>query len=242
MPIAFLTGGTDAAELAKAGIRAVSVVGMDWSNKTRESVYHTPDDTIGSVETRAIEAAIRLGVRFVEEIEAGTPYLTPPVLHQPLVYHRVGHLLEAGDVGADHVVALEAVLAGALDAGACGCWRMISCRRRSTSSALQARRIEFWLISRPEVATPPALAALPGAKGIFFSTKSFQASAVQPMLEVSTTALTPFAIRVPRPRHRARSGSRRASRCRPSAPRACGPRRTWPSGICGRRSRPSRGR
>ena len=32
----------------------------------------------------------------------------------------------------------------------------------STSSKLQLSRSEFWLISRPEVATPPALAAFAG--------------------------------------------------------------------------------
>ena len=32
----------------------------------------------------------------------------------------------------------------------------------STSSKVQLRRSEFWLISRPEVATPPALEALAG--------------------------------------------------------------------------------
>ena len=36
---------------------------------------------------------------------------------------------------------------------------MISLRRASTSSRVHDRRIAFWLISRPEVATPPALEA-----------------------------------------------------------------------------------
>jgi hypothetical protein len=70
-PIAFLTGSTDAAELAKVGVRTASLMGMDWSNEARSSVYHTPNDTVDSIEPAAIEAAIRLGVRFVEEIEAG---------------------------------------------------------------------------------------------------------------------------------------------------------------------------
>ena len=39
---------------------------------------------------------------------------------------------------------------------------MILCRRSSTSSRVQLRRALFWDISRPEVATPPALAALAG--------------------------------------------------------------------------------
>src|SRR5439155_3436917 len=39
-------------------------------------------------------------------------------------------------------------------------WR----KRESTSSHGHGKRIEFWLISSPDVATPPALAALPGPK------------------------------------------------------------------------------
>ena len=39
---------------------------------------------------------------------------------------------------------------------------MMACRRASTSSDVQDRRSEFWLISRPETDTPPALAALAG--------------------------------------------------------------------------------
>ncbi len=35
-------------------------------------------------------------------------------------------------------------------------------RSSSTFSQVQLRREEFWLISRPETATPPAFAALAG--------------------------------------------------------------------------------
>lgn len=38
---------------------------------------------------------------------------------------------------------------------------MISLSFESTSSEVQAMRCEFWAISRPETATPPALAAFP---------------------------------------------------------------------------------
>jgi aminopeptidase YwaD len=70
-PIAFLTGGTDAAELAKAGARAVSLMGMDWSNSARSSVYHTPGDTVAAVEPGAVEAAIALGLRFALDVDEG---------------------------------------------------------------------------------------------------------------------------------------------------------------------------
>jgi hypothetical protein len=72
VPIAFMTGGTDAAELAKAGARAVSVLAMDWSSASRASAYHTPADTVEAVDPKAIEAAIRIGIRFVEELDRGS--------------------------------------------------------------------------------------------------------------------------------------------------------------------------
>ena len=72
-PIAFLTGGTDAAELAAAGVHATSLIAMRWGNDARSSAYHTPRDTIDSVDPAAVEALIRLGARFIESLEADTP-------------------------------------------------------------------------------------------------------------------------------------------------------------------------
>jgi aminopeptidase YwaD len=48
-PIAFLTGGTDAAETARAGANATTLMGMPWGNSERGAVYHTPADTPESV-------------------------------------------------------------------------------------------------------------------------------------------------------------------------------------------------
>ena len=82
-------------------------------------------------------------------------------LDQPLIHHRIGDLEEAGDVRAVDVVAgvpnCPAVSQHAL-------WIafMMRCSRSSTSSRDQLRRMLFCDISRPDVATPPALAALPG--------------------------------------------------------------------------------
>ena len=58
----------------------------------------------------------------------------------------------------------------------------------STSSNVHERRCEFWLISRADVATPPALAALPGAKRMPDFWRSFVASRVVGMLAPSATA------------------------------------------------------
>jgi len=68
-PIAFLTGGTDAAELAAAGVHATSLIAMRWGNDSRSSAYHTPRDTVDAIDPEAVEALIRLGVRFVEALD-----------------------------------------------------------------------------------------------------------------------------------------------------------------------------
>src|SRR3989339_2111703 len=54
----------------------------------------------------------------------------------------------------------------------------------------------FWAISRPEVATPPALAALAGPKATLFFRKTLTASGVEGMLAPSATAQTPVSTRV----------------------------------------------
>ncbi|CAN4012606.1 Holin, partial [Dysosmobacter welbionis] len=70
-----------------------------------------------------------------------------------------------------------------------------SFRWLSTSSKDQDMRMEFWLISRAEVATPPALAALAGAKRRPAACRASTASGVQGMLAPSATAKQPFWIR-----------------------------------------------
>jgi hypothetical protein len=71
LPIAFLTGGTDAAELAKAGVRAASLMGMEWSGSSRCAAYHTPADTVDSVEPGAAQAAIDIGIALAKELDRG---------------------------------------------------------------------------------------------------------------------------------------------------------------------------
>ena len=72
----------------------------------------------------------------------------------------------------------------------------MSNRRLSTFSRDQDRRMWFWLISRPEVATPPALDALPGAYRILAFRKASTASSVDGMFAPSATQMTPLASRV----------------------------------------------
>lgn len=59
-PIAFLTGGTDAGELAKMGVEATTMMAMPWDNSERSSVYHTPNDTVDAVEKSAIKAGLEI--------------------------------------------------------------------------------------------------------------------------------------------------------------------------------------
>jgi len=71
MPIAFLAGGTDAAELAKRGAKATTLIAMPWSNDNRSPSYHTPDDVPSAVSLPALELAIDVGVRLAERLDSG---------------------------------------------------------------------------------------------------------------------------------------------------------------------------
>jgi aminopeptidase YwaD len=68
-PITFLTGGTDAAEGAKVGLRAVTLMAMPWDNAERAAVYHTPDDNVEAIEPAAVEAAMAIAIRFVQQLD-----------------------------------------------------------------------------------------------------------------------------------------------------------------------------
>lgn len=70
-PIAFLTGGTDAAELARRGVRATTLISMKWSNADRSAAYHTPADTMDAVEPASVELAIAVGARIVARLDRG---------------------------------------------------------------------------------------------------------------------------------------------------------------------------
>src|SRR5215468_7201675 len=73
---------------------------------------------------------------------------------------------------------------------------MILWRRSSTSSRVQERRMLFCDISSPDVATPPALAALAGPYRTLLSRNRRVASRVLGMLAPSETTFTPFLMRL----------------------------------------------
>jgi Zn-dependent M28 family amino/carboxypeptidase len=66
-PLAFLTGGTDAAELAKKGVHATTIIGMPWTNASRSNVYHTPKDTLEHVSPKVVSDTIQIIHRYIVE-------------------------------------------------------------------------------------------------------------------------------------------------------------------------------
>jgi hypothetical protein len=69
-PIAFLTGGTDAGELARGGVQATTLIGMPWGNTNRSNVYHTPRDVLSAVSPQAVGEAWALAVDLAGELDA----------------------------------------------------------------------------------------------------------------------------------------------------------------------------
>ena len=68
-PIAFLTGGTDAGELAKKGVKATTLMAMPWTNNVRSHVYHTPKDTIDAIEPESISAIVDIYTEFINRLD-----------------------------------------------------------------------------------------------------------------------------------------------------------------------------
>lgn len=69
-PIAFLTGGTDAAESAKCGFESVTLMAMPWDNRKRKGVYHTPEDLPESIDPKAVEEALSIAIRYIEQVDS----------------------------------------------------------------------------------------------------------------------------------------------------------------------------
>ncbi|MFA7055660.1 MAG: M28 family peptidase [Acholeplasmataceae bacterium] len=66
-PLAFLTGGTDAAELQKIGIPSLSIIGMPWSNSNRNLSYHTMSDTLDKVSPEVIKDVLNIFMTYIKE-------------------------------------------------------------------------------------------------------------------------------------------------------------------------------
>jgi aminopeptidase YwaD len=66
----FGAGGTDAAESARAGIPSTSIIAIQTEIVRKGLVYHTPRDTVEHIEPAAVEACMRIALRFLDRLEA----------------------------------------------------------------------------------------------------------------------------------------------------------------------------
>lgn len=65
--IAILTGGTDAGEFGKLGIKATTIMGMPWTNDNRNTAYHTPNDIVENVSSKAVENTLNIFIHYIKE-------------------------------------------------------------------------------------------------------------------------------------------------------------------------------
>ena len=76
-----LAGGTDAAEFAKIGIEATTLVAMKWENKDTKSMnYHTTRDTIEAVDKLAVYKSIDIGINYAIEKDENITLTNKPKL------------------------------------------------------------------------------------------------------------------------------------------------------------------
>jgi hypothetical protein len=72
--IMFLGGGTDAAEAARNGIEATTLLGMPYAPRDchgNSVVYHSRKDTIDSVEKGLVEGTMGIFIEFVRQVDEG---------------------------------------------------------------------------------------------------------------------------------------------------------------------------
>lgn len=65
VPIPFGGGATDAAEFAKAGVCATTILAMNTDLIRDGLVYHTLDDTVDRIEPEAVEAVLKIACRYI---------------------------------------------------------------------------------------------------------------------------------------------------------------------------------
>ncbi|MDT4762427.1 M28 family peptidase [Sphaerochaeta sp. PS] len=72
--IPLFAGGTDAASGARCGVEATTLTAVAWDDRTRPAVYHTSDDVVSAIETKAVEHAISIAIRLVELVDSDQLY------------------------------------------------------------------------------------------------------------------------------------------------------------------------
>jgi hypothetical protein len=70
IPMIFGGGGTDAAEFARVGVEATTMLAMSTDLVRNGLVYHTMQDTVDKIELGAVQACLRVAVDLVEEIDS----------------------------------------------------------------------------------------------------------------------------------------------------------------------------
>jgi hypothetical protein len=65
----FGAGGTDAAESARRGFCATTIIAMPTAIVRDGLVYHTPRDTVDQIEPAAVEACMRLATSYLRRLE-----------------------------------------------------------------------------------------------------------------------------------------------------------------------------
>lgn len=72
-PMKMFMGATDAAEAAKIGIHATTILGIPMDGNTKKKVvYHTPDDTTQYIERPVINVILKMLLRFVQKVDDGS--------------------------------------------------------------------------------------------------------------------------------------------------------------------------
>ncbi len=64
-------GGTDAAEFAKIGVKATTLIALPTDIEKERTVYHTREDTVENIEPGAVEACVRIIHGYIEKKDAG---------------------------------------------------------------------------------------------------------------------------------------------------------------------------
>lgn len=72
--IPIFAGGTDAASAARCGIEATTLTAVAWDDRSKPAVYHTPDDIVSAIESKAVEHAISIAIRLVELVDSDQLY------------------------------------------------------------------------------------------------------------------------------------------------------------------------
>jgi len=67
--IPIFAGGTDAASAARCGIDATTLTAVAWDDRSRPAVYHSPDDIVSAIESKAVEHSISIAIRLVELVD-----------------------------------------------------------------------------------------------------------------------------------------------------------------------------